>query len=132
MACKYCIMQTYKIQTTVDITESKARKGEDSVKYGQQQNYMTLINVLGLRTNITPVKTPSSSVLDNSAFGTKGQKVWEFIFSVESEDSTSIEAMVEDFNLIPFVNNLTESVTFKTPVFQTQKNPNITFEIYKI
>ena len=79
-------MQTYKIQTTVDITESKAPKAK-TVKYGQQQNYMTCINVLGLRTNITSIKTPSSSMLDNSALE-QVLKVWEFIFSVESEDST--------------------------------------------
>jgi len=130
MACKYMVMR-FKLTTTVDITESRARKGEDEVAYGQQQNYMTIVNVLGLRCNIDPLDSPQSSVLESSLINSQPQKVWEFKFETP-EEATSVEIMQEDFELIPFVNNLTETTTFRQPVFTTTgKKPNIMFEILK-
>ena len=59
----------FKIKTLVDITETRDRKGEDDVLYGQQQNFMTLLNTLGLRTNINVVGSPSAEFIQAKEFG---------------------------------------------------------------
>ena len=38
--------------TLVDITETGARRGEDPLAYRQQQNFLTVLQTIGLRTNI--------------------------------------------------------------------------------
>jgi len=46
-------MNRYRITTLVDITRSKATRSETSeLKQGQQSNFNTLIQVIGLRANI--------------------------------------------------------------------------------
>ena len=123
----------FKIKTLVDITETKARKGEDEVRYGQQQNYMALLNTLGLRTNINLVGTSKVDVTTTKGFGStyKGQhKVWTQEIDVEYEGATNIEFMQNDFDLVPIINNLEETAEFDIAVFRTKdtKKRNILFE----
>lgn len=123
----------FKIKTLVDITETRARKGEDDVLYGQQQNFMTLLNTLGLRTNINVVGSPSAEFIQAKEFGKdyKGeQKVWTQIIEVDYEDATNVDFMANDFDLVPVVSGLSETALFDIPVFRTldAKKKNITFE----
>jgi len=123
----------FKIKTLVDITETKARKGEDEVLYGEQQNYMTLLNTLGLRTNINLRGTPKVETVSIKGFGStyKGEhKVWTQEIEVEYEGATNIDFMKNDFDLVPIINNLNETVEFDIAVFRTKdaKKRNILFE----
>ena len=45
-------MERFNLYTLVDITKTNARRGEDKLAYGQQQNYMSMMQTLGLRTNV--------------------------------------------------------------------------------
>ena len=45
-------MNRFELTTLVDITKTNARRGEDKLAYGQQQNYMSVVQTLGLRTNV--------------------------------------------------------------------------------
>ena len=45
-------MERFDLYTLVDITKTNARRGEDKLAYGQQQNYMSMMQTLGLRTNV--------------------------------------------------------------------------------
>jgi len=124
----------FQVSTLVDITETGARKGtSDKFSYNQQQNFQTLIQTIGLRANLEYVNPPSVTVKTASQFGKdyKGeQKVWQFEFEVAYEQATSVQALQEDFDLVPFIDNLDETVNFTSSVFRTgdAKQKNIIFK----
>lgn len=121
----------FKIYTVVDITCTNARKGEDYTAYQQQQNYLTVLQTIGLRVNPTVHRAPYI-VQQAQQFGIKHKncnRVWCFEFEIEFEDAIDVETMQEDFDLIPFIDELTESATFKDAVFRTKckQDTNIIF-----
>tara|TARA_B110000503_G_scaffold117004_1_gene176571 strand:+ start:4107 stop:4493 length:387 start_codon:yes stop_codon:yes gene_type:complete len=123
----------YKLTTLVDITESNIRRGNDKLSVGQQSNYDTLIQVIGLRANPDPIKLiHQHDSITTLGFGKsfKGkQKFWEFTFEVP-DFSISVDNLKSDFYLVPIVNNLTESVKFNINVFNTldEQFVNVVFE----
>jgi hypothetical protein len=122
----------FRIYTLVDVTETGARRGDGSA-YHQQQNYMSLIQTVGIRAN------PSNFIVDTEKgsiaklkFGSnyKGtQQYWIVEFEIEYGES-SVEFLEQDFNLVPFNTELDETVTFDKNVFLTAdlKHTNIFFE----
>jgi len=125
----------FELHTLVDITESGSHRGPDKLAVSQQANYNTLIQVIGLRANPTPkkvIKTETNIVNDKLGFGSayKGtQTYWIFKFEIDY-GSTSVDELVEDFDLVPFIQSLTESVVFDTAIFNTKdkKYKNIVFK----
>jgi hypothetical protein len=122
----------FRIKTLVDVTETRARKGDDPQLAKQQANFMTLYNTIGLRTNATDFDITVSKE-DAKIFGSnfKGKKsVWTVEFYVEAEASLSVDMMLNDFDLVPFIADLTEDSKFSSSVFRTQDsvNTNIIFE----
>lgn len=115
----------FEIYTTVDITNTQAHKGVDPVEYQQYQNYMTVIQTIGMRSNPTVKKLPR--VIDGyPEFG--NHKVWFFEFDIEYEDGHSVTLLENDFDLVPFISGLTETAIFKENVFITRgKDKNIVF-----
>lgn len=117
----------FKIYTTVDITVTNARRGDNVIAYKQQQNYLTVINTIGLRVN--PTITAPSSVTTHRKFGK--DKVWELDVEIEFEGALTLDMLENDFALVPFFNELSETATFKENVFVTKgSNANIIFDIY--
>jgi len=121
----------FELFTLVDITETKARRGEDPCKFSQQQNFLTLLNTIGLRANPTIVRHPT--VVDKfPKFGTKykdAKHAWHFVFEIEY-GAHSVEMLEEDFNLIPFIKGLNEDCEIKIPVFDS-KNKSTMNIIFK-
>lgn len=122
---------TFEVFTLVDITETKAKRGQDRLLVNQQQNYLTLLNTIGLRANPTVIKPPEV-VTVFPKFGTdysKAKHAWRFVFDIEY-GAHSIDLLKEDFTLIPFVNNLNEDCEFSIAVFDTKntKTKNIVFK----
>ena len=122
------------IKTLFDITETRARKGDDSFKVRQQQNYLTIINTIGLRVNPTYVATPVQTQETVKGFGSdyKGkQTVWTYTFDVDYEGALDIQTLVKDFDLIPIITNLNESVKIDPAVIRTQNKAktNIIFDV---
>ena len=123
------------IHTLIDITNTNARKGDDKLAYSQQQNYMTLLNTIGLRSNfeiVTPVSM--SSVSTTKDFGSlyKGKhnvRTMELCFDSQGTDSINILEL--DLNLVPFISGLTETCEHGANVFRTNdsKNSNIIFKV---
>ena len=115
----------FELYTTVDITNTRARKGADPDAYKQYQNYMTVLQTIGMRSNPTVDKDPK--VIDNYPnFG--NNKVWKFEFDIEYEGGHSIELLQNDFSLVPFISGLTETAQFSDNVFITEgKKQNIVF-----
>ena len=123
----------FKIYTLADITPTGARRGE-GLAYHQEQNYMTVIQTIGIRTNPVNVKVDSKTVsIKDLGFGSnyKGKQcVWTMSFDIESQGGHSIELLQDDFNLVPFINNTNETVKFEKSLF-ISKDPdfcNIFFE----
>jgi hypothetical protein len=120
------------LKTLVDITPTYARRTEDRYMYNQHQNYMTVVNTLGLRSNPLSVVV-TEEIESTKYFGstyTGEQKVWTIEFEVEREGSLEVPMLKEDFNLVPFIRGLSESVELDNSIFQStnKKYKNIYFE----
>ena len=126
----------FKVKTLIDVTETGTRRTDpDKRSYYQQSNYMTAINTVGLRANPDIEKRPTSSTVSvgNLGFGSKykgKQTVWTFEFDIPYEDAVTIDMLVNDFDLIPIVLNLDETIEMKDAVFRTKSKDytNIIFE----
>ena len=127
-------MNTFELTTLVDITKTNARRGEDKIAYGQQQNYMSVVQTVVLRTNVEisdPVFKKQKAVGFGSDYATKTLNVWRCTITVEQDESHSVEMMQQDFNLIPFIKDLNENVNLTEAVFWTSdpKKCNILFKM---
>ena len=117
------------IKTLVDITETNARRG-DGDAYKQQQNFMSALQTIGIRANPSNIKVTCQE--DSTAeFGSKYKgkhTVWTMLFEIEY-GGTSVDMLVEDFDLVPFIDNLQETAKFEKAIFFTKdsKNKNIIF-----
>ena len=121
----------FKLITLVDITETKAKRGEDPFLVKQQQNYLTMLNTIGLRSNPTIIQAPTLIETKNT-FGTKykeAKHAWSFIFDIEY-GAHAVELLQTDFSLVPFIDDLKEDCVFNIAVFDTQnkETKNIVFE----
>jgi len=124
----------FHIHTLFDITETRARKGDDGFKVKQQQNYLSILNTIGLRVNPTYISEPTVTEQEIKGFGTdyKGkQKVWTYTFDVDYEGALDISIMTNDFDLCPIITGLEETVDINPSVIRTQDKAktNIIFEL---
>ena len=126
----------FSVVTLVDITETKARRGDWSQLLKQQQNFNTMIQTIGLRANLAYDISPSRMVKDVKGLGFgsdhKGELlVWHWQFEVEADFATSVELLEQDFDLVPIITGLDETAGIKPEVF-FPKNPrklNIIFSL---
>jgi len=124
----------FKIITLIDVEETGERKGPNKTEIGQQANYDTIIQVLGLRSNPVPLEIQkcSGDIKDigfGDSFRNKKYSYWTFSFEMP-DGSTSIDAMQNDFNLVPIVTGLTETAKINISVFKTKDSTdrNIVFK----
>jgi len=124
------------LHTLVDITETHARRGEDPKQYRQQQNFLTVMQTIGMRVNPTYVSSPvvvkevPSKLGLGTSYKTK-QNVWTYKFDIDYEGALDIETLVNDFDLIPIITDLDETAKFENAHFLTKNAAltNISFEI---
>jgi len=106
----------------------------------QQRNFETIIQTIGLRSQLMFIGTPVTVEIDlaDLNFGKEFsglQKVWNFDFAVEHVDvftrgDNQLILLEEDLNLVPCILRLTETVNIKNPIYQTLgSNKNIYVEI---
>lgn len=114
----------YQVTTLIDITETRARFDKNDVDWHRQQNYMTVLQTIGLRANPIVEKSPVSKKMSvkNLGFGSKfkGQhQVWQFEFDL---DFATIEQCIleEDFDLVPVISGLSETVKLDKSAFITR------------
>ena len=124
------------LHTLVDITETNARRGEDPKQYRQQQNFLTVMQTIGMRVNPTYVSSPIvvKEVPSKLGLGTSykiKQNVWTYKFDIDYEGALDIETLVNDFDLIPIITDLDETAKFENAHFLTKNTAltNISFEI---
>ena len=125
----------FRMQTLIDITETGARRGDNDLEYGQQCNYNTVIQTIGLKANPLPVAFyVAEQGVGNMGFGStyKGKnRVWVFDFEIEYKDVVSIETLTEDFDLIPVITGLNETINLNASAFRT-KDPELKNTIFKL
>ena len=85
---------------------------------------MTVENCLQLRTNIKILTVPKGRKMDisNYKFGDNyrgEQMVWEFIFEPETPEAINVKTLNEDFNLIPMLTELDETINISNGVYIT-------------
>lgn len=123
----------FAIHTLIDITETQARRGEGTA-YKQQQNYMTVLQTIGLRCNPSNVSVSKKETsIGNLGFGKKYKgrhSMWTFDFDIEYESGHSVDLLIIDFDMVPFISGLDETIDFEKSIFYTQ-NPELTNIIFK-
>ena len=126
----------FRIHTLVDITETNARRqDDDKFAYKQQANFQSVLQTIGLRVNLYYDNSPSFEdiSLKDFAFGDKylgKQKVWTFDFRTEYKDGLDTDMLKKDFDLIPVISGLNESIQLDKALFRTTgKETNIIFSV---
>lgn len=121
----------FRLITLVDITETGARFNKNDPAWHQQQNFITVMQTIGLRVNIHYDHAPevSKTQVKDLGFGSQfkgSQKVWTFEFATDFENALDMDMLMSDFDIIPIITGLEESAKFENPVFKTadpaQKN----------
>jgi hypothetical protein len=118
------------IKTLIDITQTNARRG-DGDAYKQQQNFMSALQTIGIRANPSNIKvTQQEQAVTEFGSMYKGKHtVWNMHFEIEY-GATSVDLLKVDFDLVPIINDLSETVKLDTAIFFTKdsKATNIIFE----
>ena len=130
-------MARYKIITLVDITRANPDKKEtDPLKIGQQSNFNSLLQAIGLRSNVTWVTDPKryNGSLPSNLEGKAVHWIWEF--DAEREDvftkiGDPVGLLKDDLHGVPVIDGLNNSVDLAPSAFQTHgDNTNIWINIF--
>lgn len=129
-------MARYTVITLVDITRSKPTRTEtDQLKLGQQANFNSLLQAIGLRANITWEQDPKmyTGRLPEPLEGKANHWVWEFDSEREDTfliDNDPVGLLKEDIDLVPIISGLNSNVDLDPAVFRTTgKTTNIWINI---
>lgn len=112
-------MIRYKLETTVDITQTNPDRADtDSRRHAQQSNFNALIQGIELRALVTWDEEPV--MVEYKDIDTK----WYWSFFVEREDvflkdDDPVGLLKDDLKGIPIIGNLSNNVKFKKNCFIT-------------
>jgi hypothetical protein len=119
----------YMLYTTVDITHTGQYRNEPGkdVERWQEQNFQTVLQTIGIRSNISFVKNPTPAEINGKIIGFNTNniiRVWQFEFYTEQDfvfeqDGNPVGYLVEAFDAIPYISGLTESMDQNYDVFVT-------------
>lgn len=130
-------MPRYKIITLVDITRSNPDRTEtDRIKLGQQANFNSLIQAIGLRANVEWSTDPKrhSGSLPLPLIGKAVHWTWEFDVERDDvflKDDNPVGLLLEDLHGVPIVNGLNTTVDIFPSALQTRgDNANIWIHEY--
>ena len=125
-------MPRYQIVTLVDITRTNPTRAEtDQYLLAQQANFNTLLQSIGLRSNVEWAVDPVES-LGSLPYPLEGRaNYWTWIFEAErdqvfAKDGDPVGLLLDDLHGVPVIGQLNNSVDIDPAVFQTQgPNTNI-------
>ena len=126
---------SYTIHTLIDITPTgKHRNRNDEGKaVDQQTNWLTFQNCAMLRTNMEFGEvTMKEQIVDKYLFGKDfegKQKVWSVTVTPDRSDVLTLDMLQEDFDLVPMISGLDESIKKHSELFLTrdENKTNILF-----
>lgn len=119
-------MARYRIITLVDITFNPNTRSEtDPIKLGQIANFNSLVQAIGLRSNVDWTSNPKKCTgrLPEPADGKATHWVWEF--GSEREDvflhnGDPVGLLKDDLHGVPVVDGLENSAIIDPSAFQTR------------
>lgn len=128
----------YRLYTLVDITHTgQYRYDPNKIKeHRQEQNFNTVIQTIGLRSNIIFFSSPIMFEVRGSLVGFDTDdiiRVWRFDFRTEQDDiymcnNDPVWYLKEDFMLVPYISGLDELIQQNYDVFVSDgPTRNITF-----
>ena len=128
----------YKLYTLVDITHTgqhRSEPGKESLRW-KEQNFNTLIQTLGIRSNISYFNSPVMTEVNGSLVGFDTDKiirVWRFDFFTDRKDlyeknGDPVGHLKDDFVLVPYIDKLDEDMEQQYAVFNSEDpGKNIVF-----
>jgi len=131
-------MMDYTLHTTVDITRTgqyRTEPGREELRW-KEQNFQSVLQTLGMRANIIFSKDPIMIEISGKVLGFPTDdiiRVWRFDFSTErdnlyEQDGDPVGLLKDDFEMVPYVSGLGESMEQNYNVFVTYgPNPNTVF-----
>lgn len=129
-------MPRYKIITLVDITRANPdRKELDRLKLGQQANFNSLLQAIGLRSNVQWTVDPKkyTGSLPYPLEGKANHWIWEFDAEREDvflKDNDPVGLLKDDLHGVPIISNLENSADINPAAIQTKNgNTNTWVEI---
>lgn len=126
-------MERYKVITLVDITRSQPSRNEtDRLKLGQQSNFNSLMQTIGLRANVVDFVDPvyKKGTLPDPFDGKAAY--WTFEFTVEQDNVFGTQdnptlLLDQDLHGVPAVDQLNNTIDMKVSVFDTKSSNMNTF-----
>lgn len=130
----------YMLYTTVDITHTGQYRhdtGKEADRW-KEQNFQTLLQTLGIRANISYKRPPDMVQVSGQQLGFDTDQLvraWRFDFSTEREgffekDGDPVGCMIADFEGVPYIAGLDESMEQNYNVFVTEGPArNIIFQL---
>ena len=124
-------MARYQIITLVDITRTNPTRDEqDKTKVNQQANFNSLIQAIGIRSNVEWIRDPKKHTgsLPHPIDGKATHWIWEFDVERDDvflKDNDPVGLLVDDLHGVPVIDGLENSVDLTPAAFQTKgKNIN--------
>lgn len=119
----------YKLYTTVDITNTgqfRAEHGKEHLHW-KEQNFQTVLQTIGIRANLVDFSKPDQLKIGGKVVGFETEELinaWRFDFETERDflfevDGDQVEGLREDFEMVPFISGLDESMSQNYDVFVT-------------
>jgi hypothetical protein len=130
-------MERFKIISLVDITRSNCSRSEtNKIKIGQQANFNSLVQAIGLRSNLEWDTDPqlNSGSLPHPLNGKAKHWIWEFFVERDSvflDQGDPVGLLVNDLNGVPVIDQLNNSIEIDPCCFIT-RGENINIWVYKI
>ena len=130
----------YKLYTLVDITHTgqyRNEYGREELRY-KEQNFNTVLQTLGLRSNIWYAHGPVIMEVRGNLVGFDTDdilRLWRFDWRTEAENlylknDDPVGFLRDDFNLVPYIKGLDEKMEQHYAVFVTDaSNSNIVFHL---
>lgn len=119
---------SYQIYTLIDITQTGKNRGRHDAgkEVDQQNNWMTFQNCAMLRTNMEFSQvTVKEDIVDQYMFGKQfdgKQKIWSVTATPDRPDAVTIDMLKDDFDMIPMINQLDESINQHNDMFSTKND----------
>lgn len=121
-------MSTYAVYTLIDITATGEidNNPEHEQSRNQQRNWETAHQVVSLRQQVNIIAQPGNPKpvqMTAHEFGSyyRGQQqCWKFMFEADYSDPNPVEQLCKDFDNVPVIAGLTETVSLPYTVFCTE------------
>jgi hypothetical protein len=127
-------METIKIQTLIDITNTKVTRPNQGsqLEFNQYKNYTTLMQCIELRCIVTYDDLPQVEEVNIAGMGFgsayKGKhQVWTFTFRPDrtaayEDENNPVGLLINDTHEIPIIKSLTETINIDKAVFFTYES----------